>query len=173
MNEMIKRKGSHTAAMFGLSRQEMLFTIELLKDMNPIRAGQACGIDPDEAMRMSNKKAIKDRCEAILVQRLDEAEINVDWLLDELKDNHTLARQQGNLTASNKALETIGKLAPVDAFASNKVEHSGELGLVVQVKRYGNEEKEIQGDTVAVLPGRSDEGGRGPTDETDADVCFL
>ena len=138
MGSILKRKGSHVPAFTGLSQQEILFTVELLKDMNPIRAGQACGIDPDEALRLSNRKAIRDRCQALLAERLEEAQIDADWLLYELRDNHTIARQQGNLTASNKALETIGKLTPVDAFASNKVEHSGELGVVVQVKKYSD-----------------------------------
>ena len=171
---ILRHKGSHTAAMLGLTNQELLFTIELVKDMNPVRAGQACGIDPDEAMRLSNKKVIKERCEAILVDRLDETGVDIDWMLYELRDNHALARQQGNLTASNKAIELIGKLAPVDAFAANKHQHSGEVGLVVNVKQYSD--TVIDGEVIDQAKGNNEaliEGGGAPTAGGGDDVCFL
>lgn len=173
---IIKKKGSHIAAMYGLTRQEVLFTVEMLKDMNPIRAGQACGIDPDHAVALSKKPVIRERLESFLSDRIEEAGIDTDWLLYELKDNHTLARQQGNLTASNKALETIGKLAPVDAFAANKHEHSGEVGLVVNVKRYSDEAKDIPGEVLpddAVLCEDEMKGGGDPISVSDDTVSFL
>src|SRR5699024_12369920 len=52
----------------------------------------------------------------------DALPISAEWLLYEMVDNHKLARQAGNLSASNKALELIGKMAVVDAFAADKIE---------------------------------------------------
>lgn len=170
---LLQSKGSHVTAMTGLTRTEALFTIELLKDGNAIRAGQALGMSPDDAFTLSVDKRVRAQIERVMQDRLDDACIDVDWLLYELRDNHVLARQLGSLAASNKALELIGKLTPVDAFASTKLEHSGEVGLVVNVKRYsdavdcGNADV-IECDEVAQI-----EGGRGPQAATDVHISFL
>ena len=48
--------------------------------------------------------------------------IDAEWLLYELVDNHRIARQHGNISASNTALGTIAKHVTVDALAKQKIE---------------------------------------------------
>jgi len=181
------RKKSHLEAMTGLDSQRALFVIELLKDHDPVRAGRACGIAPDEAYAMSNEPCVRAQVDRVLGERLEDAVIDAQWLLGELRDNHDIARQTGAIAASNKALELIAKHVDVDAFASSKLEHSGELGLTVAVKRY-SDDAVIEGEVTQeeALPGSTDaltqeeareegmtKGGGGPTAAGGGCVSFL
>ena len=56
--------------------------------------------------------------------------IDADWLLNEMVDNHMIARQQGNITASNTALNMVGKHKRVDAFAADKIKVSTDADVV-------------------------------------------
>ena len=97
------------------------FVIEYSRDYDVTRAAQAVGIsystgcdwiknDPCVALALNN----------ILESRLESSHIDAEWLLYELVDNHRIARERGNISASNTALSTIAKLAAVDAFAAEK-----------------------------------------------------
>ena len=50
-------------------------------------------------------------------------------------DNHRLARQKGNISASNNALNIIAKLASVDAFAAEKVQIEGSEEVAARLQR--------------------------------------
>ena len=56
--------------------------------------------------------------------------MDAEWLLKEMRDNHYLARQAGELSASNAALKMIAGHTLVDANATTKVEVIGEDELV-------------------------------------------
>ena len=45
-------------------------------------------------------------------------------------DNHRIARQQGNITASNTALNMVGKHKRVDAFAADKIKVSTDADVM-------------------------------------------
>lgn len=104
-----------------LSHKEAAFVIEYVRDMNPTRAATVVGLSPEYGHQLKKKPEIETAVQLILKRRLEDSDIDAEWLLYELVDNHLLARQVGNLSASNTALSTIGKLALVDAFAAEKV----------------------------------------------------
>lgn len=98
------------------------FVVEYTKDFNTGLAAERCGLDPSQGGRLIEQKDVKHAISLILQRRMAQSDITAEWLLYEMVDNHTLARQMGNLSASNKALELIGKMASVDAFAADKIE---------------------------------------------------
>lgn len=98
------------------------FIVEFSKDWNEHRAARASGIDPMQVHELLSKPEV-DRCLQMLMEyRLERSHIDAEWLLMELVDNHGIARQSGNIGASNSALNLIAKHAGVDAFAAEKVE---------------------------------------------------
>ena len=106
----------------GLSEQQILFLIEYMKDFNAFRAAEAAQYaDPAYGHTLLKQEAMARAVGIQLKRRLDDAAIDAAWVLDEMVDNHYLARQAGDLKASNTALQAIGKLATVDAFAADKV----------------------------------------------------
>ena len=104
-----------------LTHKEAAFVVEYVRDMNASRAAVAVGYDPATGHKLKNKAEIEAAVTLVLKRRLEDSDIDAEWLLYELVDNHLLARQAGNLSASNSALATIGKLALVDAFAEEKI----------------------------------------------------
>lgn len=104
-----------------LTHKEAAFVIEYVRDMNPTRAAVMCGYTPEYGHQLRKKPEIELAVQLVLKRRLEDSDIDAEWLLYELVDNHLLARQSGNLSASNTALATIGKLSLVDAFAAEKV----------------------------------------------------
>ena len=105
-----------------LTPKEANFVIEYTKDFDARRAATASGYAPDTGYQMLNKEQIGVAIDRILQQRLDNCHITAEWLLMEAVDNHTIARQNGNISASNTALGLIGKHIHVDAFAKDKVD---------------------------------------------------
>ena len=100
---------------------EANFLIEYSKDFNHRRAAEASGMHPDEGSKLLKTENIIIGLSHILLHRLDVADIDVEWVLMECVDNHLLARQAGNLPASNTALNLIMKHTLVDAVASDKL----------------------------------------------------
>ena len=106
----------------GLTEQQILFLIEYMKDFNAFRAAEAAQYaDPAYGHTLLKQDAMARAVGIQIKKRLDDAAIDAAWVLDELVDNHYLARQAGDLKTSTSALQTIGKLATVDAFAAEKV----------------------------------------------------
>lgn len=121
----------------GLTVEESVFCIEYVKDMAPRRAAEAAGLDPEEGARVLARKHVKAAISRVMADRLDHVLVDKEWVMNELRDNHYIARQQGNIAASNKALDQVAKHTDVDAYAADKVEHSGDMGLSIVVKTYG------------------------------------
>ncbi len=105
-----------------LTPGEVSFCIEYLKDLNESRASRAVGLHPDEGMKLLAQDNVKHALAHVFHRQLEVASIDVNWLLEQLVENHYLARDKDNINASNRALETIGKLASVDAFAAEKLD---------------------------------------------------
>lgn len=106
------------------------FVIEYLKDFAPRRAAEASGYASDYGYKLLETPEISAAIEKILQDRLEANMIDTDWLLYEMVDNHRIARQQGNITASNTALNMVGKHKRVDAFASDKIKVSTDDDVV-------------------------------------------
>ena len=97
------------------------FVVEYVKDFAPRRAAEASGYSPDTGYSLLQDFEICAAIEDIIQKRLEANLIDADWLLGEMVDNHMIARQQGNISASNTALGMVGKHKRVDAFASDKL----------------------------------------------------
>lgn len=107
-----------------LSVKQAAFVVEYMKDFAPRRAAEASGYSADSGYSLVNSEKIRQTIEVVLQKRMEESAVDAEWLLCELVDNHRIARQQGNLGASNTALGLIAKHKQVDAFATEKVKVS-------------------------------------------------
>lgn len=105
-----------------VDEEEATFVVEYLKDLDPVRAARVIGKHPDEGAKFLARPHVRALINDVMKRRIDTAHINMDWLLEQLVENHYLAREDKNLGASNNALLTIGKLSTVDAFAADKLD---------------------------------------------------
>lgn len=71
----------------------------------------------------------------ILQKRLDKVQVDAQWVLQELVDNHYLARQNGQLGQSNRALHLIAQHASIDAFAADKIQIHGDSTIMDRLAR--------------------------------------
>lgn len=104
-----------------LKPKEANFVIEYAKDFSARRAAEASGYAADYGYRLRDQDNIAAAIDYILAQRLDASHIDAEWVLLEAVDNHLIARQAGNISASNTALGLVAKHVMVDAFAADKV----------------------------------------------------
>ena len=117
-----KEKAALSAGdLLGLDISEVNFIIEYLKDYDSRRAAERAGLRPDQGNELLAKDRVQHALARVAHTRLQSADIDAEWVKQELVDNHFLARQSGKLAASNTALGIIAKLATVDAFAAEKV----------------------------------------------------
>lgn len=105
----------------GLTPAHGNFVIEYCKDFSPRRAAEASGFAPDTGYQLIDREDIQQAVQAILLQRLEATDIDAEWVLMEAVDNALIAKQQGNISASNTALTLVAKHVMVDAFAADKV----------------------------------------------------
>ena len=115
---------------FSLPPKKANFVVEYIKDFAPRRAAEASGYAADHGYKLLNDPDIERAIDYIIHQRLEANMIDADWLLTEMVDNHMIARQQGNITASNTALNMVGKHKRVDAFAADKIKVSTDADVV-------------------------------------------
>ena len=113
-----------TAATIHLCAKQACFVVEYSKDFAPRRAGEVAGYSPDEAQELLRDKAISTAISNIVQSRALKEVAGADWLLGEMMDNHMIARQMGNIQASNTILNSIGRHKRVDAFAADKIKVS-------------------------------------------------
>lgn len=118
---------------FTLPPKKASFVVEYIKDFATRRAAEASGFSADNGYKLLNDSEISRVIEHIIQQRLEVNMIDADWLLNEMVDNHMIARQQGNITASNTALNMVGKHKRVDAFAADKIKVSTDADVVDQL----------------------------------------
>jgi hypothetical protein len=118
------------ADLIRLPPKEANFVVEYVKDFAARRAAEASGYSPDYGHKLVEKQEISEAIEYIIQKRLEDAMIDTDWLLYEMVDNHMIARQQGNITASNTALSLVGKHKRIDAFAADKIKVTTDADVV-------------------------------------------
>lgn len=97
------------------------FVIEYCKDFNARRAAVVCGYEADSGYNISKREDVQACVAVIIGNRLEASHIDAEWVLMEAVDNHLLARQDNNISASNTALGLIAKHTMVDALASDKL----------------------------------------------------
>ena len=115
----INSKNKH---FFRLQPKEATFVIEYVKDFAARRASEAAGYAADHGYELLKREGVIESIRGIIEDRLENVGIDAEWLLFELVDNHRIARQQGNISASNTALGTIAKHVTVDALAKQRFE---------------------------------------------------
>jgi phage terminase small subunit len=124
-----------TTDLHGLQPKELNFVIEFCKDFSPRRAAEASGYQPDSGYDLRNKPQIQAAIDKVLQSRLDASHIDAEWVLMEAVDNHMIARQAGNISASNTALNLVAKHTFVDAYAAEKVEVSSDADVMARLLR--------------------------------------
>lgn len=132
---------------YELEPKRAAFVVEYMKDFAPRRAAEASGFAADYGYQLLQEPTIQGAIDALIQQRLEVNMIDADWLLNEMVDNHLIARQQGNISASNTALNMVGKHKRVDAFAADKIKVSTDADVVDRLvaarKRLNKEEDDI------------------------------
>lgn len=113
-----------------LKPKEAVFVIEYMKDFAVRRAAEASGFSPDYGSKLMQNQHIINAIDTLLEKMLDEVMITADDIIGELWDNHRIARQQGNISASNAALGLLCKHKRVDAFAADKLNVTTDADIV-------------------------------------------
>lgn len=119
----------------GLQPKEANFVIEFTKDFSARRAAEASGYAPDHGYKLKEKVEIAAAIERVIESRLEASHIDAEWVLMEAVDNHMIARQAGNITASNTALNLVAKHTFVDALSAEKVEVSSDHEIMARLLR--------------------------------------
>jgi len=119
----------------GLKPKEANFVIEYCKDFSARRAAEASGYAADSGYQLKERPQIAAAVEHVLAQRLEASHIDAEWVLMEAVDNHLIARQQGNISASNTSLNLVAKHVFVDAFAAEKVEVNSDKEVMERLLR--------------------------------------
>lgn len=124
--------------------QRNAFVVEYVKDFNAPRAAERAGYaNPGYGNTLIEEEDVQQLIHWYIDTMRQDAAINAEWVLWEAVDNHRLARQQGNMGASNAALKLIGSLTTVDAFAAQKVTHTIDAEVMERLER-GRERSRLE-----------------------------
>lgn len=104
----------------GLSQKQEDFVFEYLKSGNATEAAIKAGYSKKTARFVGCENLTKPNIVAEINRRrqkvIEKHNIDVDWLINQLKENHEIARELCEISNSNKALELIGRTKVVSAF---------------------------------------------------------
>ncbi len=134
----------------GLKPKKANFVIEYCKDFSARRAAEASGFSPDTGYQLLKDEGIDAAIGNILTERLEASHIDAEWALMEAVDNHMIARQQGNISASNTALSLVIKHKFVDGFAAEKVELNSDKEVMERLLR-GRKRQQSKSDDISFL----------------------
>jgi phage terminase small subunit len=101
--------------MMALTDKQKKFADEYLIDMNAtaayLRAGYKCSeaAARSSASDLLTNPNISEYIESKQKKLEIKTEVTAEWVIKEFIENHKLARDIGELSASNKALESIGR----------------------------------------------------------------
>lgn len=138
-----------------MNQKQKCFVQEYLKDANAAQAAERAGYSAKTAKMQGSRLMTYDDVQAAVtvgqVAIAEQAEVTQDWLVEEFKENHKLARE-GNpvidrygkptggvmrqIGASNKALEAIAVLT---GFWVQKTKETFDGKLTIQVVRFGDD----------------------------------
>ena len=119
----------------GLGRDRANFVIEYCKDTDARRAAAASGLPADDGYKIRDEPDVAIAIQRVLQSHCAPQDITPEWLLQEFYYNHLLARQRGNITASNQCLNLIAKHASVDAYAAEKVKMTTDQDTIDRLMR--------------------------------------
>ena len=118
-----------------LTPKQQRFVDEYLKDLNATQACLRAGFSTKNAHKIGSqllgKTRIKDEIDKRKEKLAKKFELSHEWILKELKINHEKAREVGDFTASNKAIELMGK--HIGTFA-DRIKHSNDGDKPLEVK---------------------------------------
>lgn len=104
----------------GLTQKQQDFVYEYLKSGNATDAAIKAGYSEKTSYSIGqenlNKPVIAEEINKRRSEVVKKHNIDVDWIVTQLKENHELAREFGEISNSNKAIELIGKTKIVSAF---------------------------------------------------------
>lgn len=115
-----------------LTDKQVRFIDEYMIDMNATaaygRAGYTAEGNSAEASASRLLRNVKIQAEIVKRQQKmqEKAGLSVQWLIEEMIENHRLARELGEIANSSKALEMLGKHL---GMFKEKVEVSGTLSV--------------------------------------------
>lgn len=115
-----------------LTDKQVRFIDEYMIDMNATAAYGRAGYTAEgnsaeaSASRLLRNAKIQQELNKRQKKMQEESGISVQWVLKEFVENHKMAREVGELAASNKALESIGKHL---GMFKDKVEITGTLSV--------------------------------------------
>lgn len=132
---MSKRLSIKDLTGLSLDHKRAMFVIEYSKDFDAQRAAVASGFASQYGYQLREEPEVIAALDRILQFRMDDSHIDASWALMEAVDNHLIARQTGNITASNTALKMIMQHAAVDAFAAEKVEVASDREVMERLLR--------------------------------------
>jgi phage terminase small subunit len=135
----------------GLTDRHAAFVIEYIKDFKADEAAVRAGYSPGTGYDLLQRDDVRTAIENILSKRLDLACIDADWHLQQLVDNHVLARQEGKLSQSNAALREIGRHAAVDSYSAEKVHIVGDEEIRARLNRGRKRVQEKESDPAPSL----------------------
>ena len=132
---MSKKKHLTIDDLPGLERDRANFVIEYCKDTDARRAAVASGLPADDGYKVRDEPDVAIAIQRVLQSHCSPQDITPEWLLQEFYYNHLLARQRGNITASNQCLNLIAKHASVDAYAAEKVKMTTDQDTIDRLMR--------------------------------------
>lgn len=132
---MNKKKHLTIADLPSLKPDRANFVIEYCKDTDARRAAVASGLPADDGYKIRDEPDVAIAIQRVLQSHLSPNDITPEWLLQEFYYNHLLARQRGNITASNQCLNLIAKHATVDAYAAEKVKMTTDQDTIDRLMR--------------------------------------
>ena len=134
------------AALSTLSAKKQNFVIEYTKDFNARRAAEASGYSPDTGYSLRQLPDIDAVVDVVLRERLSLSDIDAEWVLMQAVDNCLIAKQRGEISASNTALTIVAKHTLVDAFAAEKINVSSTSEVIARLKRARDRLQDVDDD---------------------------
>ena len=102
-----------------------------IQDFRVGAAAERVGLTASMGSKLIGTLHVEEAIARALAVRMQYQGIDAEWVLRELVDNHYIARQDSNLTASNQALGILAKHSSIDALAASRVDVAG----IDEVKR--------------------------------------
>lgn len=103
-----------------LNKMQRLFVVEYLKDHNATQSAIRAGYSPKTAGIQGHKLLKVDKIQKtisnVMEQQVQEVAVDAKWVLLEAVDLYKECRLEGDRTAANKSLDTVGKHIDVKAW---------------------------------------------------------
>lgn len=107
--------------LIGCNYRQIAFIVEYLKDFNVKRAADITGVSPENGHKLIQKPHVARVITNHIMRGWDDDVPDPKWFLLQLVENHQIARYQGNIHASTRALMAAMKHVDVNALAPTKV----------------------------------------------------